>query len=63
MGYIRSEELRPGMRLKNDLISESGRMFLAGDTILTDILINRMKKNSTRYTEIITVRSEPCLTV
>lgn len=52
MGYIRPEELRPGMRLKNDLISASGRMFLAEDTILTEVLINRILGLGIRYINI-----------
>lgn len=42
MGYLRVHELQPGMRLKNDLINEEGKMFLAEGTILTEKLINRM---------------------
>lgn len=52
MAYLRAEDLKPGMILKNDFINERERLFLAEGTALTDHLINRILELEVPYVSI-----------
>ncbi len=52
MGFIRIEELKPGMKLKTDLVSEKGELFLAEGTILSEREVERINNLEITYVNI-----------
>lgn len=53
MAYLKTKDLKPGMRLKSDLINEKGRLYLGEGTVLTEHLIKRIKELNIPYVSIV----------
>lgn len=53
MGFIKIEDLKPGMQLKTDLVSEKGELFLSEGTVLTEREVERVIELSLAYVNVI----------
>lgn len=52
MGFISVKDLKPGMRLKSDLVSEKGQLFLIEGTVLSEKILDRIRELEFTYVNI-----------
>lgn len=59
MKYLQISELRPGMKLGEDIFNQSGQLVFPAETILTDSMITRMEFYTIIYVKILNENPQP----